>query len=304
MAPAALAEALPKVPDRHLLLATILAELAPVLDRFAAEGFAALRDDWQALYVWQGAPGQCPARWLRRMSGRCLGADIDGALPDRYDPWHRALPVGRSFLAGGLNDRRHRRRQQPDKGGLHDGRDWAACGVLATADVAWLKEAVEDWPKDALVVVCNVAGSRSGVKSMPCSRDCSVRPFISARRPNAVTCSMATTRHRSLAPTAGPPWSARGFCERDCLVVCAGTATTIDRLDADGRFVGGVILPGFDLMRSALAGNTAQLPLAEGELRAVPTNTMDAIISGCLNAQLGAIERLFAPLADSPGPAA
>ena len=80
VAPAALAEALPKVPDRHLLLATILAELAPVLDRFAAEGFAALRDDWQALHVWQGHPVNVLRDGCVEMSGRCLGADIDGAL--------------------------------------------------------------------------------------------------------------------------------------------------------------------------------------------------------------------------------
>jgi hypothetical protein len=32
-------------------------------------------------------------------------------------------------------------------------------------------------------------------------------------------------------------------------------------------FRGGLILPGFDLMRAALASNTAQLPLADGVFR-------------------------------------
>jgi type III pantothenate kinase len=53
-------------------------------------------------------------------------------------------------------------------------------------------------------------------------------------------------------------------------------------------------------MRAALATNTAQLPLAEGEFREAPTNTMDAIVSGCLQAQVGAIERMFAALAGDP----
>jgi hypothetical protein len=57
---------------------------------------------------------------------------------------------------------------------------------------------------------------------------------------------------------------ARALLGSTCLVVCAGTATTIDRLDASGLFRGGLILPGYDLMRAALAANTAQLPLAEG----------------------------------------
>ena len=50
-------------------------------------------------------------------------------------------------------------------------------------------------------------------------------------------------------------------------------------------------------MRAALARNTAQLPLAEGEFRCAPRNTMDAIVSGCLHAQIGAIERMFCALA-------
>jgi type III pantothenate kinase len=50
-------------------------------------------------------------------------------------------------------------------------------------------------------------------------------------------------------------------------------------------------------MRTALAQITAQLPLAEGVFRAEPRNTMDAIVSGCRQAQLGAIERMFAAIA-------
>lgn len=86
-----------------------------------------------------------------------------------------------------------------------------------------------------------------------------------------------------------------------CLVVTAGTATTIDRLDADGHFRGGLILPGVDLMRTALAHHTARLPLAEGDFQALPSNTKSAIASGCLLATCGAIERMFRPIAAEPG---
>lgn len=78
-----------------------------------------------------------------------------------------------------------------------------------------------------------------------------------------------------------------------CLVVNAGTATTVDHLDAAGRFQGGLILPGVDLMRRALAGGTAQLPLAESDFQALPRHTHAAIVSGCLQATAGAIERMF-----------
>jgi type III pantothenate kinase len=77
------------------------------------------------------------------------------------------------------------------------------------------------------------------------------------------------------------------------VVATCGTATTIDALSADGVFLGGMILPGLGLMASSLARNTAQLPhIAPGD--AVPAgfadNTDDAILSGCLAAQAGAIE--------------
>jgi type III pantothenate kinase len=39
-----------------------------------------------------------------------------------------------------------------------------------------------------------------------------------------------------------------GTADRPALVVMVGTAVTVDALDADGRFLGGLILPGFGLM--------------------------------------------------------
>jgi len=78
---------------------------------------------------------------------------------------------------------------------------------------------------------------------------------------------------------------------RALMVVNAGTATTVDGLAADGRFIGGVIAPGVRLMFDSLARHTAQLPLAAGELVARPDNTDDAIATGVLDSQLGLIER-------------
>ena len=83
--------------------------------------------------------------------------------------------------------------------------------------------------------------------------------------------------------------------DRDLLVVNAGTATTVDALTADGRFVGGMILPGLGTMARSLALNTAQLPpVTEVHLeQTLADNTQQAIISGCISAQAGAIARAF-----------
>lgn len=79
---------------------------------------------------------------------------------------------------------------------------------------------------------------------------------------------------------------------RALIVATCGTATTIDAVNPDGVFLGGMILPGLQLMAQALAKNTAQLPqIAESLslLQPFADNTDQAIVSGCIHAQVGAI---------------
>jgi type III pantothenate kinase len=78
------------------------------------------------------------------------------------------------------------------------------------------------------------------------------------------------------------------------VVATCGTATTVDGVSAEGEFVGGMILPGLGLMLESLARGTAQLPETSAQAALPPgfaDNTLDAIRSGCVAAQAGAIER-------------
>lgn len=70
-----------------------------------------------------------------------------------------------------------------------------------------------------------------------------------------------------------------------------GTATTIDTLSPDNHFIGGLILPGPALMRQSLAQGTANLPLASGAGSDYPTHTLQAISTGVVAAQIGAVWR-------------
>ena len=79
---------------------------------------------------------------------------------------------------------------------------------------------------------------------------------------------------------------------RAALVVMVGTAVTVDALDADGLFIGGLILPGFGLMLRALEMGTAGLKAPTGEVVDFPTHTSDALMSGGAHAIAGAIERM------------
>jgi type III pantothenate kinase len=94
------------------------------------------------------------------------------------------------------------------------------------------------------------------------------------------------------------------FPQQALVVATCGTATTVDAITADGRFVGGMILPGLGLMASSLARNTAQLPQVAQQIASTgpfANNTDDAIASGCIAAQTGAIEHAVTVHAQQAG---
>jgi type III pantothenate kinase len=93
---------------------------------------------------------------------------------------------------------------------------------------------------------------------------------------------------------------ARGLA-KPVLVVMVGTAVTVDALDASGRFLGGLILPGFGLMLRALEMGTAGLKAPTGEAVEFPTNTSDALMSGGADAIAGAVDRMHRKLEKRTG---
>jgi len=89
-----------------------------------------------------------------------------------------------------------------------------------------------------------------------------------------------------------------------CLVVNSGTATTIDTLSGQGEFLGGLIVPGVELMQHSLLSATKQLKSGmtkqePGEYVQHPKSTADALFSGAVQATCGAIERQYALLQDN-----
>ena len=77
---------------------------------------------------------------------------------------------------------------------------------------------------------------------------------------------------------------------RPALVVMVGTAVTVEAVDASGKFLGGLILPGHGIMLRALESGTAGLHVPTGEVTPFPTNTSDALTSGGTYAIAGAVE--------------
>lgn len=81
-----------------------------------------------------------------------------------------------------------------------------------------------------------------------------------------------------------------------CVVVDAGSALTIDLIAADGRHVGGYIIPGADLMLAALSDNTGRVRFGgESRLSDAPgVNTEECVHHGKWLALVGAVERALA----------
>jgi type III pantothenate kinase len=86
---------------------------------------------------------------------------------------------------------------------------------------------------------------------------------------------------------------------RSAIVIDAGSAITVDLVSADGAFEGGAILPGFEMMATALAQQTDQLPLVT-RCEATPSppvvgkSTVEAIRSGLFWSHIGAVRELVA----------
>ena len=81
----------------------------------------------------------------------------------------------------------------------------------------------------------------------------------------------------------------RLFTEHACVVVSCGTAVTIDALTADNHYLGGSIMPGFNLMKEAMAQHTANLNRPAGRAYPFGTTTANAMAGGMLDAICGAV---------------
>lgn len=182
---------------------------------------------------------------------------------------------------------------------------WLRQGVLGNTDtVAWqeLKNTFAKLEAPQKILVSNVAGA----SMEQCLRDlCSVWPSaVEVITAQAAQCGVRNSYERA-AQLGSDRWAAlvaaRQRVHGACLVVSCGTATTVDALSETGEFLGGLILPGMELMQSSLLDNTAQLGMKNGAVRDFPCNTADAIASGAMRATTGAIQHQYSLLAPQRG---
>jgi len=195
------------------------------------------------------------------------------------------------------------------KWGLHSVRGWLSLGVTPNNEISTL--ALREWqnlPRPVRIVGVNVAGEPARMRieaqlarwrvppmwlTATATAGGVVNSYVQPGQLGADRwAALVAARKRALAMELFPP---------PVVVVNAGTAVTVDALDADGLFRGGVILPGLRLMLRALAEHTAGLKAPPGSYRDFPTNTGDALYSGAVQAITGAIGEMRARLAGSAG---
>jgi type III pantothenate kinase len=185
------------------------------------------------------------------------------------------------------------------KWGAHNGDRWLAQGWVKTARAQELKAALAELDTFETIVISNVAGV-------------ALREVITRALPPQPAPRWIRSARAQCGVKSGYDHPAQLGCDRwaaliaarrmfgvAAVVVNAGTALTVDALTGDGVFAGGMIVPGAELMRRALADNTDALKLRPGAFRFFPGTTGDAIMSGAINAACGAIERMARFLEDA-----
>ena len=176
--------------------------------------------------------------------------------------------------------------------------DWLSFGSMTHADLGPFLPSASTAPVSSItrVLVSNVAGDAFATRLSAVLQDMGVSPSAltvfraqpecaGVRNGYAQPAQLGSDRFASLIGAR------HRFPNQRLLVVTCGTATTIDALEADGRFIGGMIVPGLGTMAESLALSTALLPSVNEAVRErmFADNTREAIVSGCLTAQVGAI---------------
>ena len=183
------------------------------------------------------------------------------------------------------------------KWALHNRNAFVREGSVALEDLELLEAAWAALPAADAIVVANVAGDkvRAGLQKLFARWKAEPRWVVAT----AGQCGVVS-RYDNPSQLGADRWAAligaRQLVSGSCLVVNAGTAMTVDALSAQGEFLGGIIIPGFDLMHEALAANTAGLSSDRGGFAHFPRNTPDAITSGAIQALCGAVERMRAAM--------
>lgn len=175
--------------------------------------------------------------------------------------------------------------------------EWLDYGAADYEQLAGLPVHWQQWGAFAACYAVNVAGDAVGTRVQQLVAHMGLQPiWLKASR-----CACSVENGYAPATSLGADrWASlvavRQRTREAALVVSAGSALTVDALNSSGQFLGGLIVPGLQMMRTALADSTAQVGTQYGKVVRFPNTTADAVESGLIAAIIGAIDTMHSRL--------
>ena len=293
------------------LLNAVLAQLDALLNEYAQNGFASCVGEYDAANRDTGRPVLLLQEGRVVHEGVVKGVDAQGAL---------RLLTGegeKTIVSGEISLRPDNRPAQPaaakpERFLLLDGGNsqlkwaWVENGTFSEVGRAPYRDLTqlgEEWlqfaDEDVKIVGCAVCGS---VKKAMVEEQLTRPVEWLSSMPQALG---IRNHYRRPEEHGSDRWfnalGSRRFTQNACVVVSCGTAVTTDALTEDNHYLGGTIMPGFHLMKEAMALKTANLNRPIGKVYPFPTTTPNAIASGMMDAVCGALMMMHGRLKDKTG---
>ncbi|MEK7322484.1 MAG: type III pantothenate kinase [Pseudomonadota bacterium] len=187
---------------------------------------------------------------------------------------------------------------------LQRGKRAASHSASRPLENQWMAFAAEAWGKlraPKKILVCNVAGATAAEALREWAlQHWKIEPrFLTAQETACGVRNAYTVAERLGADRWAGLIAARARWQEPLCIVDAGTAITLDVLDADGVHLGGLILPGIEMMRRSLLERSegirlaADAPAGDG-ISLLARDTRDGVDGGTLYAAVAAIDRIVA----------
>ena len=293
------------------LLNAVLAQLDALLNEYAQNGFASCVGEYDAANRDTNRPVLLLQEGRVVHEGVVKGVDAQGALRLLTDNGEKTIVSGEISLRPD-NRPAQPAATKPERFLLLDGGNsqlkwaWVENGTFSEVGRAPYRDLTqlgEEWLQfaddDVKIVGCAVCGS---VKKAMVEEQLTRPVEWLSSMPQALG---IRNHYRRPEEHGSDRWfnalGSRRFTQNACVVVSCGTAVTTDALTEDNHYLGGTIMPGFHLMKEAMALKTANLNRPIGKVYPFPTTTPNAIASGMMDAVCGALMMMHGRLKDKTG---
>ncbi|WP_373741379.1 bifunctional biotin--[acetyl-CoA-carboxylase] ligase/type III pantothenate kinase [Neisseria sp.] len=294
------------------VLEAVLAETSALFDAFERQGFTPFIQEYEAANRDTGRPVLLISDGVVQHEGTVNGVCADGSLRLQTALGEKRIVCGEISLRPDDNPpppppAAPVRYLLLDAGNSRLKWAWVENGVIGEVsrapyrDLSALGEAWRSKPDGAVRVAgCAVCGDAKKALVQEQFGDTVVEWLPSM--PHALG---IRNHYRNPAEHGADRWfnalGSRRFTANACVVASCGTAVTTDALTADNHYLGGTIMPGFHLMKEAMALKTANLNRPIGKVYPFPTTTPNALAAGMMDAVCGALILMHGRLKEKSG---